>query len=87
MSYTTYVLDDGGFGYEVNSVGIRIRQETIPAVPGNTVMTQEQANKLGELADKKIQFRLNPAITVQQVADLLNEVKTSTQIINEELGI
>lgn len=87
MSYTTYVLADGGFGYEVDRVGIKIRQETIPAVSGNTIMTQVQANKLGDLVDKKIQFRLSPSVTVQQVADLLNNVKTATQIINEDLEV
>ena len=54
---------------------------------GNLKLSKSKANKLGDLVDKKIQFHLNPAVTVQQVNDLLNNIKTETQIVNEELGI
>ena len=87
LSYIVFTLAVSGFGYEVNRFGIKIRQEYIPAISGNTIMSQSQANKLGDLVDKKIQFHLNPAVTVQQVNDLLNNIKTATQIVNEELGI
>lgn len=87
MSYTVYALAVSGFGYEVDRFGIKIKQESIPALPGTVIMTQAQATKLGDLVDKKIQFHLNPAVTVQQVNNLLNNIKTATQIVNEELGI
>lgn len=87
MSYTVFALATSGFGYEVDRFGIKIRQEEIPALPGSTIMTQAQATKLGDLVDKKIQFHLNPAVTVQQVNDLLNSIKTATQIVNEEMGV
>lgn len=87
LSYTVFALADGGFGYIVERFGIKIRQEIKPAIAGNIIMTQSQANKIGDLVDKKIQFHLNPAVTVQQVNDLLNNIKTATQIVNDELGI
>lgn len=87
MSYTVFALAGSGFGYEVDRFGIKIRQEEMPALSNLIVMTQAQANKLGDLVDKKIQFHLNPAVTVQQVNDLLNNIKTATQIVNDELGI
>lgn len=87
MSYTVFALAVSGFGYEIDRFGIKIRQEIVPALPGDTIMSALQAQKLGELVDKKIQFHLNPAVTVQQVLDLLNNIKTTTQIVNEELGL
>lgn len=87
MSYAVFALAVSGWGYEVNRFGIKIKQESIPALTGTTIMTQDQANKLGDLVDKKIQFHLNPAVTVLQVNNLLNNIKTATQIVNEELGI
>lgn len=87
MSYTVFALAVSGFGYEVDRFGIKIRQEEIPALSNLVIMTQAQADKLGDLVDKKIQFHLNPAVTIQQVNDLLNNIKTATQIVNDELGI
>ena len=87
MSYVIYALPSTGYGYEVNRFGIKIKQEEIPALSGSTIMSAIQANKLGDLVDKKIQFHLNPAVTIQQANDLLNNIKTATQIVNDELGI
>lgn len=87
MSYVVYALSSTGFGYEVNKFGIKIKQEVAPALSNNIIMSQSQANKLGDLVDKKIAFHLHPTVTVQQINDLWQNKKTAIQIVNEELGI
>lgn len=84
---TIFVLPVSGFGYEVDQNGIKIRQESAPALPGDIVMTEQQATLLADLVERKIINHLRPSVTVSQINSLWQGLKTVQQIINDELGI
>lgn len=87
MSYSVYLLANGGYGYEVIHAGITVKQEALPATTGNYLMSQNQANLLGNTVDLKLRNKLRASLTYAQVSNIIEGKKTPIQIVNEELGL
>ncbi|MEH6656298.1 DUF4907 domain-containing protein [Leeuwenhoekiella marinoflava] len=70
--YAHVFKTEAGYGYAIIDHGqILIRQEHIPAISDEVAFcSEEDAEKVGELVLKKINRKINPALSQEELKDL-----------------
>lgn len=76
----------GKYGYEIQFGRSKIRQEHAPCINGLYYMSQVEAQQLANFIESKMDANLPWGVTLEQVENLWDGVKTSQQLIDEELA-
>ena len=64
---------DGGYGYKISiDDKLFINQPHAPAVSGFVKMTEGQANALADKVVQKINSQAHPALSIQEVNEVIN---------------
>lgn len=85
--YSITQLEPGVYCYLIDYEGMRIMQKYMPAVMGNVTMNRDEADKIANYIESKMIAGLSPAITEQQLSELLAEKTIQALIVDEQLKI